>query len=153
MSIDWNVLITSGIGLVGVVIGVIGSSFGQHILANKQHKIQIQKDKESKNLERLSVYSEILKLDGENQMQGYMGGGRAELNLSAYRNIIRPIFYSKFHLLDKDIAKKVRDVDSILLDTDFFEEINDEQTFRLLTLYYEIIVAIENHLEKYRNTI
>lgn len=35
MNVDWNLIFTNSIGLIGVVLGVIGTSIGQIILNNK----------------------------------------------------------------------------------------------------------------------
>lgn len=83
-------------------------------------------------------------------MQTNIGGGYAELNLVAYRENIRPILYSKFHLLDESVVAKVREMDKIILEADFNEELDPDFHFRLMRLYYEIIVDIEKYSENYR---
>ncbi len=150
MNIDWNLIFTNSIGLVGVVLGVIGTSIGQIILNNKQYNRENEKEIKQKQLDRITVYNEVLKLDGENQMQKNIGGGYAELNLVAYRENIRPILYSKFHLLDESVVVKVREMDKIILEADFNEELDQDLGFKLMRLYYEIIIEIEKYSKKYR---
>lgn len=148
---DWSQFLTGTLPpLLGVIVGGLATYFTQTKTLNKQFKREIEREKQERDIERLKVYSEILKLDGENLMLEYVGGGSADFNLKAFIAELRPIFYSKFYLLDQVVADKVRNMDSIIAAANFYEELDIEQNDRLIIIYNEIISDIEVNLISYR---
>ncbi|MEK5038965.1 hypothetical protein [Sporosarcina sp. FSL K6-3457] len=147
---DWTVLLAAIIALSGVLVGHISTYFTQNATLNKQIKNEIRRDKKAENIERILVYNEILKLEGEVQMLTD-AGDHAEFDLEAYREKFRPILYSKFHLLDQDISIFVRGIDIIITSTDIFGEIGRRNNDKLVELFNKMIVDIEKHIDNYRN--
>lgn len=129
LHLAWSQFLTGILPLIGVIVGGFITYLTQTKTLNKQLKRDIEKEKETKILERFLVYNEILNLDGEIQMQYYMGGGSTKFNLADYRDKIRPLFYSKFHLLNQDIAQAIRKMDMIIKEADFNEELKKIKIF------------------------
>lgn len=136
--------------LLGVIVGGFITYLTQTRVFNKQVKRDERKEIEAKKIERLLVYNEVLKLEGEILMQSYIGGGLAEFNIEAYREKFRPLFYSKYHIINQDIAQEVRNMDRIIMAADFNEELDQEQNDSLLTIFHKIISLTEKYLELYR---
>lgn len=150
---DWSQLLTGALpSLLGVIVGGMATYFTQTKTLKKQFKREVEREKQERNIERLKVYGEILKLEGENLMLQYMGGGRIEFNLKAFFTDRRPVFYSKFYLIDQVVADKIRNMDNIIGTANFYEELEQEQHDRLIIIYNEIIYNIEAHLISYKKS-
>lgn len=146
---DWNDIFTGILPLLGVFVGGIITYKTQTNTVEKQLEREIEKEKELKNVERLKVYSEILKLEGENLMIERIGGSQVEFNLGVYMDKIRPVLYSKFYLLDKNVAENVRKIDAEYLQISFDEGMGDDEEFQndfLNSLFNKIISDIQNHI-------
>ena len=138
--------------LIGVIIGGLLTYFTQAKIATNQLKREKEREKENKKAERFIVYNEVLKIDGEIQML-YINSHIAEFNLQAYREKIRPLFYTRFHLLHEEIANSVRLMDIIISEADLSEELLLEEGERLIAFYSKILTEIEKEMKSYRETI
>ncbi|QPQ35883.1 hypothetical protein [Lysinibacillus sp. JNUCC-52] len=147
---NWYQIFVGVLPLLGVIVGGGITFLTQNNTLNKQMRRDSEKEKESQRIEKFLIYNDILKLDGEFQMQFYAGGGFTEFNIKNYRENFRPIFFSKYHLLDQEIAYNVREMDRIIMAADFFEEIEREQNDQLLLIFDKILTEIENILKEYR---
>ncbi|GEM_PF-3470187 len=144
----WNEIFTGILPLLGVFVGGIITYKTQTNTVEKQLEREIEKEKELKNIERLKVYSEILKLEGENLMIERIGGSQVEFNLGIYMEKIRPVLYSKFYLLDKNVAENVRKIDAVYLQL-VFDDFEDDEGIHnesFIRLFNKIISDIQNHI-------
>lgn len=148
---NWSEIYPGIFTLLGVFVGGVTTFLTQKITLDKQLKSEKEKEKEERNIERLKVYSEILKLDGENEMQAYEQrfGGTA-LNIKTYQEKFRPVFFSKFYLIDIEVAESVREMDNVIGIANFFANLESSQNDELIRLYNQIIFDIEKHLKSYK---
>ncbi|WP_060210479.1 hypothetical protein [Sporosarcina koreensis] len=151
---NWSQLIIGLLPLLGVAVGGYATYFTQSKTLNRQLDRDKEKEKEAKNIERLTVYGEILKLDGENSMsKKSLMKDFEEFNLATFITEFRPIFFSKFFLLDQDVAELVRKMDSVLIGERESIYLSPRQNTLLLESYNQIINSIEIHLENYRKKL
>ncbi|MFC5587537.1 hypothetical protein ACFPRA_01270 [Sporosarcina soli] len=143
----WSQIITSLGPLLGVVVGALATYVAQTNSLKKQWEREEAKEKEKKHIEKLLMYSEILKLDGEHLMQVNIGGGYNEFNTITFNEKFRPVFFSKFYLIDQNIADNIRNMDFIIAAGNYFEELEQQQEDELIILYTNIIRDIENHIK------
>lgn len=151
IEVDWSQLLIGVLPLIGVIIGSTATYITQSHTLNKQIKRDIEKQKEDRNIERLSIYSNVIKLDGENLMQEQIDGNTINFNLQAFSEKFRPVFFSKFYLIDQEVADKIRHMDYIIAESIFYEKLLPDREKELITLFNQMIIEIEKHLRDYRN--
>lgn len=105
--------------------------------------------KKEENIERLKIYSEILKLDGEKTL-GDFETGVYGFNINLYKREFRPVFFSKFYLLHQEIAELIRYIDVIIFEVELGVYFGDEKNDLIMNKFNEIIERIESHLKEYR---
>lgn len=148
---DWSLLLTGTLPpLLGVIVGGFATYYTQTNALKKQFDREIEKEKEARDIESLKVYSEILKLDGENLILEPDGGNVIDFNLEVYRSKIRPVLYSKLYLLDQSVMDKVRNMDYVISEADFNEELDRDQSDFLIKGYMDTIGLMEKYLQGYR---
>ncbi|SMB95298.1 hypothetical protein SAMN00017405_0371 [Desulfonispora thiosulfatigenes DSM 11270] len=149
MEFTWAQVIYSSLPLLGVAIGGIATYMTQNNVLKKQLNRDIEREKSAENIERLKIYSEILRLEGEHIMCEYTGP-HVEFNLKSYTREFRSIFFLKFYLLHQDLADTVREMDNIIAEANFNEELEPRQNDMLLNNFNKIINIIEKYLKEYR---
>jgi len=138
--------------IAGLLVGSLSTYFSQSRMKEKELIRENEKEKQKILLDCLDVYNQILKLDGENILVSHLGGMFDSFKIETYKEKIRPILYSKFHLLNKDVADSVREMDNLIAEASYYEEFIDGQEQYLVSLYHKMIKAIEKHLESFRDT-
>lgn len=149
MEVTWAQVINSSLPLLGVVIGSIATYMTQNNMFKKQLLIDTEQEKSEENIERLKIYSEILRLEGKHIMYEY-NGRSADFNLKAYTNEFRSVFFSKFYLLHQELADTIRAMDNIIAEANFNEKLEPRQNDMLLNYFNQIINSIEKYLKEYR---
>lgn len=151
---DWimqiiEMLITPISTISGLLMGSFSTYITQSKITEKELKKENKKERQMLVLDCLEIYNEILKLDGEN----YLGNlDDPKFEQEVYEEKIRPVFYSKFHLLHKDVAEKVRRIDKITAKVEEnLDGLDGEQQRDTLLLYDNLILNIEEHIESLRN--
>ncbi|MDO6657454.1 hypothetical protein [Anaerobacillus sp. 1_MG-2023] len=140
------------------MIGALGGAFiGGFISKKSQHdlfKKELNKDRENERRkerrETLELYNEVLKIDGEQLLVTHLGGHYIEFDIDIYKDKVRPVLYLKYHLIDKDIATCIREIDHKIAECNFREEITNEEKDDLAHKYNKLIDSIHQHIEKYR---
>ncbi|KXH86897.1 hypothetical protein [Sporosarcina sp. HYO08] len=150
---DWSQLLIGVLPLIGVIIGSAATFITQSHKLKKQIKREIEKEKDERNIERLSIYSDIIKLDGENLMQEHIDGSTINFNLQAFSEKFRPVFFSRFYLIDQEVADKIRLMDYIIAESIFYEELLPDREKELIVLFNQMIIEIELHLRNYRHNM
>lgn len=150
--VDWSQIFTGLLPLLGVLVGGLVTYITQNSAINKKNMQEKEKEILAKKIELLEVYNIILKLDGENQMQEHVGGSLIEFNIIVFKDKMRPVLYSKYHLLHNDIADILRRMDSILTLGMFMNEYQIEHHDQLTDLYNNLLNNIEQHINRYRVT-
>lgn len=149
MEMTWAQIANSSLPLLGVAIGGIATYMTQTNILNKQLSRDTEREKKEENIERLKIYSKILKLDGERPL-GDDGIGIRVFNVNLYKREYRPVFFSKFYLLHQEIAESIRFMDGIIFLDELGVDCNDEGGDLLMNKFNEIIERIEYHLKEYR---
>jgi hypothetical protein len=141
--------VLSGIG--GAFIGGYFTRKSQQDLLNKEIAREENKEKRKEARETLQLYNQILKIDGEEALVIHIGGPLDEFNIKIYQEKIRPIIYEKFHLIHKDVAAIIREIDHIIAKCNYMEEITDDDHILLSSYYSKLMIEIQSHIESYRN--
>lgn len=150
---NWSQIFNDILPLIGVIIGSCATYVTQNQIFKRQRNRDIEKENESKNIECLSVYSEILKINGENMMQDYSSDiSGFQFNVSTYKKKFRPIFCSKFYLLERDIVNSIRKMDELIYEEEFIGTgiPGDYPNNSLIKSFEHIIMSVENTLDEYR---
>ena len=118
-------------------------------MVKKQLNSEMEKEATRNDIERFQIYGEILDLNGlynmydpEKQLPYF--------DLHKYRMEFRHVFYSKFYLLDQEIAELVKKIDIIALQSSFLDKLHEEDAYELVRTYIRIIEFIEEKLRKHR---
>lgn len=141
-------LITPVATIIGLLIGSFSTYITQSKIKEKELKREQEKDKQIAITGCLEVYNEILKLDGEINLISNYGEENYIFQIGTYNEKLRPILYSKFHLLHKNVAEKVRSLDKIKKDEHRIENKED----KALILYRELILSIEKNIDSLRES-
>lgn len=149
-KMNWRHFFNGAWPIIGVIVGGGATYLTQTHAMKRQLKKEEEKENEAKIIERLSIYSEILKLEGESLMIEYVGGGMVDFNLKSYSKKFRPVLFSKFYLLDQVVADKIREMDNIIGSANFQEELERDQNDELLSLFNQLVSAIESDLKNFR---
>ncbi|MGE7932105.1 hypothetical protein [Viridibacillus arvi] len=150
---NWSQIFTGILPLLGVAVGGFATYLTQKLTLDKQLKIEREREREERNIERLKVYSEILKLEGENEMQGFdTHAGYEVFYKKIYREKFRPVFFSKFYLIDLDIVESVRRIDNIFGVEQYIVQLDREHEEQLINLFNKIISNIEKQLKDYKKS-
>lgn len=143
---SWINIINSSLPLLGVLVGGLITFGTQVFYAKHQWKLETNKIKRGYIIDKLNIYSLVLKIDGEIQMQEYIGGPSIAFNTEDYYEKIRPVLYEKFYLLDRDISVIVRDIDNILGLANFLQILEREEEESVINLYNEMIKKLEDNI-------
>lgn len=145
--------VTALMSLTSSMVGAGIALLAQHWSLSRQFKhdnkkqlqtIEREKDKELKaiRLELLEICNEVLRVDGENQIIIDSRQGYGNFDIDLYFKTIRPLIYSKFHLIDSDTKKIVRQIDSLIAFANHEEELTIEDSNLLVCYYNEFIKKI-----------
>lgn len=145
--------VTALISLASSMVGAGIALLAQHWSVSRQFKhddkkqlqlIEREKEKEHKatRLELLEICNEVLRVDGENQIITDSRQGYWHFDIDLYFKTIRPLIYSKFHLIDSDTKGIVRQMDSIIAVANHEEELTIEDSNLLVGYYNEFIKRI-----------
>ncbi|GAA0343763.1 hypothetical protein GCM10008931_38780 [Oceanobacillus oncorhynchi subsp. oncorhynchi] len=143
------------------VIGALGGAFIGAYFTNKNQKYSLERQKEiddtkekrEKLEERYSIYNIFLKVDGENYLVTHSGGPYNEFGVEDYQEEIRPILYSKFHLLHQDVADIVLRIDNKIAECSYYEEITKDQYNYLCDMYFDLRHKISAHMDEGRKEL
>lgn len=152
MDITWAQVVNSSLPLLGVIVGGIVTYKTQTTMLKKQFESELEKEREKNNVERLKVYSEVLKLEGANIMYEYAGQG-ADFNLKVFNKEFRPVLFTKFYLLHQEIAEIVRKMDMIVAEANFEEQLTRRHNDLLLNNFNKLISIIERQMKDYRENL
>ncbi|MFD1018288.1 hypothetical protein [Thalassobacillus hwangdonensis] len=149
-------LLTDFIPVIAALGGAMVGGYFSRKSQNDAIQLQIERDKEiakkQEMNELMSIYNDILRINGEKIMVAHVGGGHTELDIKLYEQAIRPLVYEKFHLIHENVAKIVEKIDRKLAECNFHEEITPENHQFLATAYWDLINKINEHLAEYRES-
>lgn len=145
MDINWSQIFTGILPLLGVVVGGFATYFTQNATIKRQLNREREKEIHQMKIELLDVYNKVLKTDGENQM---IDSG--EFTIDVYTQKMRPILYSKFHLLHVEIAGRVRIIDSIIEKEEGYVGIEQSSHEDLMKHYAGLLESIDSRIQYYR---
>lgn len=146
-----NALLPVLSGLGGAYIGGYFTRKSQHDLLTIEIAREESKEKRKEAIETLLIYNQIIKIDGEDLLVTFVGGSQVEFEINIYQDKIRPMIYEKFHLIHKDVADVIKQIDDTIQFCNFHEEITYEEHRGLADDYNKLIRIIQNHIENYRN--
>lgn len=149
---NWYSIITVTASLLGVIIGGLITYLTQSRIANLQVKRDIEKEKRAKDIEKLEFYGAILKLDGENMMfkKENSSSDFFLFDYELYNEKIRPLLYSKIHILGVNIIAIIREIDKIDGRNKYNEYTVIAVEKTLFPMYKEMIMEIEEYLANYK---
>lgn len=139
--------------LITAVSGIGGAFIGAYFTRKSQLDLLIReenKEKRQVQKEALEIYNRVLKVDGESIVTIPVGGPIVEFDLKIYQDEIRPILFEKYHLIHDDVAKIVSEIDAIVQQCNFNEEITKEDHDDLCHKYYSLIDNIKKHIYDFR---
>lgn len=139
--------------IIGVIVGAFASYFAQKNLYKKQVQEERLRQRNQFIIEKLEVYSRILKASYDNVMISEIGGGRIEFNLEKYRNVFRPLFYEKLYLLDHEVINNVKKIDDYLIEADFYETPEYLDYDLMNNLFVDSLDIINNEMYNAREKI
>ncbi|MYL56346.1 hypothetical protein GLW20_02375 [Virgibacillus halodenitrificans] len=144
--------------LIPVLAAIGGAFIGGHFtrktqndLVNLQRQLEERKEERQNIKDALSVYNNILKIDGEEMVISHIGGPEHEFEIECYQDKVRPIIYEKYHLIHADVAKLVRRMDDIIQKCNYYEEVSKEDNAFLMRNYNLMIKNIRQHIYDFRS--
>lgn len=140
------------------VLGVLGGAYIGGHYTNRTQKVTLlteeelnrKKQRNNQMLETLKTYNSVLKIDGEHLLVMHVGGGNNEFDIEFYQEYIRSSLYGKFHMIHDDVAITVREIDNMIAECSYNEEINRDEYNVICSLYFQLINQIETHLNNFR---
>ncbi len=150
----WSDLVLGVLPLLGVAVGGLTTYFAQSRIEDKKITREREKDEERKEIEKLKVYSQILKKDGEMLVATYVGPGYTDFDSEMYSEHIRPILFSKIYLLDNEIIDIVRKIDNKVMYIENRKGVTGEgisvpENTELSDLFDTLIEKIDAELKEY----
>lgn len=150
--------------IIIIVISVLGTLSGAYLGGSYTRKSQLdlfkhQKEEEDRKInkkreeERMKVYIEVLKMNGQLYLIENAGGNHGTFNADHYEEYMRSTLYNNFHLLHQNVARTIGNIDACLSKCDFHEEITSEDHAFLCNLYSKLLKQIEAHIDEYRKNI
>ncbi|WP_053215725.1 hypothetical protein [Niallia circulans] len=150
------------IDILSIILPVISALGGAYLggfftrrVQNDSLRFTIEREefKERKNEinETLLIYNKLLEIDGSHLMITHIGGSQIEFEINTYLEKIRPHIYEKFHLIHKDVAELIKEIDKAIQYCNFNEEITWAEHEGIAKNYYKLIEKVEQHIENYRN--
>ena len=138
--------------LLGVVVGGLITFTTQSIMTMKQIKRDKEREDNVNNLQRLKVYSDILKIDGEFTVCNLTEKG-VEFETTVYYQELRGSLYSHFYLLHPTISHCVREIDKVLSQISLEMYMGDKENDSLVSEYQKLIGFVEDYLDKARKLL
>ncbi|WP_064467896.1 hypothetical protein [Lederbergia galactosidilytica] len=140
--------VVSAIG--GIWVGGTLNLKTQKTIFKMQHTIEIDKIKKENLFSVHEIYNRVLERNGSKMMGVPIGGFRLEFNIEFYTREIRPILYEKYHLLHRDVADGVLEIDKFIEKCKLEEEIDSKSQEYLVSSYYKLIDNILIHQHSLR---
>lgn len=107
--------------IIGVIVGAFASYFAQKNLYKKQIEEERLRQRNQFIVEKLEIYSRILRASYEHVLFRDNYNGTVSLDFKKYREIFRPLFYEKLYLIDSEIVIKIKQIDDYLIEADYLE--------------------------------
>ncbi|WAA10833.1 hypothetical protein [Fervidibacillus albus] len=145
-----NAILPAISAIVGALIGGYFTRKAQHDLLDIEIAKEENKEKRRRETEVLTLYNKILKIDGEEMLVVHLAGPGNEFEIDIFVKKIRPLIYEKFHIVHKDIADLVRQIDEIIAACNYYEDFTLEDHQNLVRIYFKIISHVQRHIENYR---
>lgn len=118
--------------------------------AQEQEKIDKQFAREQM-LKKIDAYNKILSENNNTQVVEWdYYTGETTFKSERFEQLIRPLLYNSFHLLEQDVANAVVNIDNLLMKWEVLGEGDEEDIKALNEHYQKIISSIERQLIEYR---
>lgn len=150
---DWGSLLTVASTLIGVLLGGFTTNRGQNKILQTQISWEREKTYKEQHDSRLKAYSKVLEIDGKETFISEPHGLTLEFDFIGYQEKVRPVFYEEFYFLHKDVTELIREIDDIIQQIQFDEDMTSEQETLVCKLYRRLIKMIEEHLKENSESI
>lgn len=102
-------------------------------------------------LKKIEAYNKILSENNNTQIVEWNHyTDETTFKSERFEQLIRPLLYNSFHLLEQDIAIAVVNIDNLLMKWEVMGEGDEEDEKVLNENYLKIISSIERQLTEYR---
>jgi len=137
--------------MAGVIVGGLLTYITQSAIYKRNIQQEKYKYQREILIEKLEMYNEILKIEGYYVLEKMNGRFGLDFEFDIYKDNVRPVIFSKYHLLNKEMSNKIKEIDKCLASLIQFDDISKYDNDRALNEFYEFIRLIEKEIDNFRN--
>lgn len=147
------------LAVIATVIGTLGGAFITGYFTRKstldsldrEYQVSQARIAEGNTTKLLKLYVSIIKFDFEKRIIDYKPhNGNMLFNHTLYSELIRPLIYDGYHLVDSDVIQYFNKIEKKGAEINFLGSYDDIDQMEISHFYMEMIVEIKKKIDLHR---
>lgn len=160
MKSEYVTLLTVFVSLLSVLGGAFITGYFSRKASidaiDREHKLSLEKRKESERLELLNLYVSIIKLDYEKNPVEHGFNGEANFDYNFFDDEMRPKIYDKYYLIHENVIihfNQIENKNAAIANSDAFGGFDESDITDIAYSYENMIEEVKLIVDKQRAII